>query len=111
VINNSDRKGSHCLRDPDGRLWAIDHGVTFSPTPKLRTVLWGWAGEPLQDGDLERLVRLEEALRDDVVDASLRELLPERDVAALRARVGQLLRSRRHPRPHPGWPALPWPPL
>ena len=44
VINNSDRKGSHCLRDADGRLWAIDHGVTFSPTPKLRTVLWGWAG-------------------------------------------------------------------
>ena len=58
AINNSDRKGSHCLRDRSGRLWAIDHGVSLSAEPKLRTVLWGWAGERLPEAELERLERL-----------------------------------------------------
>ncbi|HEX6054535.1 MAG TPA: SCO1664 family protein [Intrasporangium sp.] len=113
VINNSDRKGSHCLRDTTGRLWAIDHGVSFHAQPKLRTVLWGWAGDPLVDGDLARLERLLDALdgaTPGLTDA-LEGLLPHADVAALRGRVESLLRRRRHPRPSPGWPAVPWPPL
>lgn len=113
VINNSDRKGSHCLRDDDGHLWAIDHGVTFHATPKLRTVLWGWAGQPLTSGDVERLERLAEALFDaaGVLAAALDVLLPDEDVRALRRRVEQLVRTRRHPVPSPDWPAVPWPPL
>ena len=47
VINNADRKGGHLLPAPDGRLYGIDHGVTFNTEDKLRTLLWGWAGEPL----------------------------------------------------------------
>ncbi|GAA6526815.1 SCO1664 family protein [Intrasporangium sp. DVR] len=113
VINNSDRKGSHCLRDAAGRLWAIDHGVTFHATPKLRTVLWGWSGDPLTDADLGRLERLRDALDDPAVGLAeaLETLLPHTDVLALRERVARLLRLRRHPRPSPGWPAVPWPPL
>jgi len=111
ALNNSDRKGSHCLRDVDGRLWAIDHGVTFSPTPKLRTVLWGWAGEPLTDADLSRLARLRRALDDDAVRDRLLVLLPESDVDALAARVDRLVRRGVHPQPSPDWPAVPWPPL
>lgn len=113
VINNSDRKGSHCLRDANGRLWAIDHGVSFHANPKLRTVLWGWAGDPLVDGDLARLERLLDALDDAAsgLTEALEALLPHADVAALRERVEGLLRRRRHPRPSPGWPAVPWPPL
>ncbi|MHC3412713.1 SCO1664 family protein, partial [Streptomyces sp. DT17] len=49
VINNGDRKGGHLRPAPDGRLYAIDHGVTFTADDKLRTLLWGWAGEPLTD--------------------------------------------------------------
>ncbi|HYZ46648.1 MAG TPA: hypothetical protein VE712_03195, partial [Actinomycetota bacterium] len=37
VINNADRKSGHVLEDADGRLWAVDHGVTFHPHDKLRT--------------------------------------------------------------------------
>lgn len=111
VINNSDRKGSHCLRDEAGRLWAIDHGVSFSATPKLRTVLWGWAGQRLCADDLDRVGRLSVALDDEGVLVSLTSLLPEADVEALAARVARLLRTGIHPRPSGGWPAVPWPPL
>lgn len=113
VINNSDRKGSHCLRDATGRLWAIDHGVTFHASPKLRTVLWGWAGDPLTAADLERLARVRDALDrgSSGLSGSLEVLLPAEDVLALRDRVDRLLRSQRHPRPSPDWPAVPWPPL
>jgi uncharacterized repeat protein (TIGR03843 family) len=111
ALNNSDRKGSHCLRDATGRLWAIDHGVTFSPTPKLRTVLWGWAGEPLTDTDTSRLRRLLQALDEEDSRAGLLDLLPEADVEALAHRVGRLLHRGVHPFPSPDWPSVPWPPL
>ncbi|MGO4360221.1 SCO1664 family protein [Terrabacter sp. RAF57] len=111
ALNNSDRKGSHCLRDREGRLWAIDHGVTFSPTPKLRTVLWGWAGEPIVEDDLLRLKRLRDALAEDEPRQRLLALLPEGDVDALAQRVRRLLDRGVHPSPSPDWPSVPWPPL
>jgi uncharacterized repeat protein (TIGR03843 family) len=111
ALNNSDRKGSHCLRDSEGRLWAIDHGVTFSPTPKLRTVLWGWAGEPIVDADLARLERLRRALEADDVRERLLALLPVADVDALLLRVRRLIRRGVHPMPRRDWPSVPWPPL
>ena len=49
VANNADRKGGHCLLDADGQLWGIDHGLCFHADPKLRTVIWDFAGEPLAD--------------------------------------------------------------
>jgi uncharacterized repeat protein (TIGR03843 family) len=44
VLNNADRKGGHVLPLPVGTVHGVDHGVTFHVEPKLRTVLWGWAG-------------------------------------------------------------------
>jgi uncharacterized repeat protein (TIGR03843 family) len=111
VVNNADRKGSHCLRDEGGRLWAIDHGVTFHSQPKLRTVLWGWAGERLADADVARLGRLAAALDEEQVRDTLLRLLPARDVDALVTRVEGLRGDGRHPLPQPGWPAIPWPAL
>lgn len=112
VLNNSDRKGSHVVRGDDGHLWGIDHGVCLHADPKLRTVLWGWAGEPLPDADLERLERLREAVRPGADgEVELDELLTIAEVAALRDRVDRLLRSRTHPHPSGDWPAVPWPPL
>jgi uncharacterized repeat protein (TIGR03843 family) len=49
VANNTDRKGGHCLIDADDHVWAIDHGVCFSPDFKLRTVIWEFGGEELPD--------------------------------------------------------------
>jgi uncharacterized repeat protein (TIGR03843 family) len=113
VVNNGDRKGSHLTRDREGALWGFDHGVTFSAEPKLRTVLWGWAGAPLRDTDVERLERLQALLADatSTLSTDLERLLPGDDVRALTRRVAKLLRSGRHPRPSGGWPAIPWPAL
>lgn len=113
VVNNGDRKGSHLQRDRVGALWGFDHGVTFSSEPKLRTVLWGWAGDPLRDADVIRLERLRGLLDDgdSPLARRLAELLPADDLRALRRRVSALIRSRRHPRPTGGWPAIPWPAL
>lgn len=111
VLNNSDRKGSHLLRDPRGHLWGIDHGVSLHESPKLRTVLWGWAGEPIAAHDLDRLGRLRDALATDPLRADLDELLTTVEIAALTARVSELLSAGRHPLPTPGWPSVPWPAL
>lgn len=62
VVNNADRKGGHLLPTPDGRVMGIDHGVTFATDDKLRTLLWQWAGEPLDDESLAALQRLESDL-------------------------------------------------
>ena len=54
VMNNTDRKGGHILPvDGGSHVYGVDHGVTFSPVPKLRTVLWGWRGTPLAPDEME----------------------------------------------------------
>lgn len=111
VLNNSDRKASHLLRGADGHLWGIDHGVTLHSEAKLRTVLWGWAGEPIPDSDLARLARLSGALRGVDLPARLSKLLTKSEIAAVTGRVEHLRQDGRHPLPSPGWPAVPWPAL
>ncbi|MFI6764299.1 SCO1664 family protein [Streptomyces sp. NPDC050355] len=112
VINNGDRKGGHLLPGTDGRFFAIDHGVTFNAEDKLRTLLWGWAGEPLTDEALEVLRGLREALQEAApLAARLAELITDAEIEALRARVAGLLSSGRHPEPSGEWPAIPWPPV
>lgn len=109
AINNSDRKGSHVLRDGDV-VRGCDHGVSLSVEPKLRTVLWGWAGEDLPEADVMRLERLSEALTGPLAE-ELAPLLTVDEIDALERRVAGLLRTRVHPRPRGGWPAIPWPAL
>lgn len=47
VINNADRKGGHILEDAERRLWGVDHGLSFNLAPKLRTVIWAFAGDAI----------------------------------------------------------------
>lgn len=110
VLNNSDRKGGHVLTH-EGRLWGIDHGVSLHVDPKLRTVLWGWAGDLLTSEDTARLHRLAEALEEQEVERALLALLTADEVAALGERVADLLATGRHPEPSDEWPSIPWPPL
>ncbi|MEU4889971.1 MULTISPECIES: SCO1664 family protein [Streptomyces] len=112
VVNNADRKGGHLLPDAGGRLHAIDHGVTFNAEDKLRTLLWGWAGEPLPAeavGVLERLA--EELAPGGPLAGRLGELITPAETDAVRRRVARLLRTGRHPEPGGDWPPIPWPPI
>ena len=54
LINNADRKGGHILAGVDGDVYGVDHGVSLHVEDKLRTVLWGWAGKPIDDETLRR---------------------------------------------------------
>ncbi|MBT2472673.1 SCO1664 family protein [Streptomyces sp. ISL-66] len=112
VINNGDRKGGHLLPAPDGRLYGIDHGVSFHTEDKLRTLLWGWAGEPLTEEARSVLGTLEARLAPgEPLATRLAELVTAAELAAVRARVALLLRTGTHPEPSGQWPAIPWPPV
>lgn len=115
VINNADRKGGHVLvaagpAGAPGRLWGCDHGVSFHVDTKLRTVLWGWAGEPLRQRDLQALAQLVDAL-DNGLEDQLAPQLTGPELAALRARIDVLSDTGEMPVPEGSWPAIPWPPL
>ncbi len=112
VINNGDRKGGHLLPTADGAMYAIDHGVTFHAQDKLRTLLWGWAGEPLPEEARQVLRRLSADLADSQpLAARMAELITTAELDALCGRIADLLRSGKHPDPSGQWPAIPWPPV
>ncbi|MET9393875.1 SCO1664 family protein [Streptomyces sp. NPDC006624] len=112
VINNADRKGGHLLPGDQGRLYGIDHGVTFHVENKLRTLLWGWAGERLTEEAVDVLEALRTALAEGgALTARLEPLITGAEIEATRARVGALLAAGTHPEPGGEWPAIPWPPV
>ena len=110
VANNADRKGGHVLRDRWGRVFGVDHGLTFNTDHKLRTVLWGWAGDRL-DADLrDGAARVAADLDAGGPLASrLHDLLTIEEVERTARRAGELARSGRFPKPRPGRPTIPWP--
>jgi uncharacterized repeat protein (TIGR03843 family) len=110
VINNADRKGGHLLPTPDGHIYGVDHGVCFSVEDKLRTLLWGWRGEPLTDEAVDVLTGLRLDL-DDRLGEELEELLTVSEVRATKKRVARLLSTGKHPQPGGDWPPMPWPPF
>ncbi|MBW3665393.1 MAG: SCO1664 family protein [Actinobacteria bacterium] len=112
LINNADRKGGHVLRDADGRVWLVDHGVCFHREPKLRTVAWEFAGEPLPSDLVDDTGRLARDLRGggDGVGARRAGLLDPLEIDALRRRAEAVIRldalpDPAGPRPFP-WPLL-----
>lgn len=109
VINNADRKGSHLLRGAGDRLWGVDHGVSLHAEDKLRTVLWGWAGEELPAADMAALGKLQDAL--EVADwrSGLTDMIEESEVNALEERVATLLGAGTFPMPPVERYPLPWP--
>ena len=110
VVNNADRKGGHIIPTSDGHVYGVDHGICFSVDPKLRTLLWRWAGQPLPAEAIEVLEKLTGDLMGDLGE-QLHEHLTRREVRRTQQRVAELLRTGRHPQPSGDWPALPWPPF
>jgi hypothetical protein len=109
IVNNADRKSGHCLLDEDGHIWGVDHGLTFHPLPKLRTVIWEFAGEAVPDRlrvDADRLARELEAGAAWV--HTLRGLISAGEVRALSGRSRRMAAEGIFPRPTSRW-AYPWP--
>lgn len=95
ISNNADRKLSHCLLDPAGKRWGIDHGLTFNEVPKLRTVMWQFAGMPISEplrADLDGILAQRAEYADD-----FGALLHRREIEAFFERVERLTESSCYP--------------
>ena len=109
LANNADRKSGHCLKGNDGRLWAIDHGICFHAEPKLRTVLWDYAGQPIRPDIMADLRAFRANLTGDMATL-LENLLDADEMRALRRRLDRLINAGIYPDPGPGR-NVPWPPV
>jgi uncharacterized repeat protein (TIGR03843 family) len=104
VANNADRKSGHCILGDDGKIWGIDNGLCFHREPKLRTVIWEFAGDEIP-ADLSHDL----AALDDALPGPLADLLAPPEVEAVRNRARKLVRRGRFPVPHPDSHHYPWP--
>jgi uncharacterized repeat protein (TIGR03843 family) len=112
LANNADRKGSHIIFDAQNHLWLIDHGICFHVDPKLRTVIWDFAGEAfpseLVAGLFSFLRNLDEEAE---LAAALQPLLEPVELAALSTRAEGLLKRGKFPNPPTNQRPIPWPPI
>ncbi len=99
LVNNADRKISHCLRDPAGKVWGIDHGLTFNREPKLRTVLWQFVGDPISPQLRRQLVELGE--RSGELRETLVGVLSTGEITALIRRISRLAEDGCYPELNP----------
>ena len=110
LCNNADRKSGHCLLDGAGHVWGVDHGLTFNVAPKLRTVIWDFAGEPMparEQADVGRFAqRLEEP--GDPLRSELAPWLAEDEIEVLALRASVLQQPGDFPHPDSSW-SFPWP--
>lgn len=124
LVNNADRKAGHVLTadeqfvdpgslhsgssDPtESSLWAIDHGITFHTDPKLRTVLWGFAGWELPDRVTAKLTEFQRSF--DGFATSVEQFLTDRELQATQERLDHLLATGVMPDPPTDRAAIPWP--
>lgn len=109
VCNNADRKSGHCLLDPGGAIRAIDNGLTFHVEPKLRTVIWDFAGEPIPEADRTAVAGLATALEAGGAGRSrLRRLISAAELRTLLARARRWSEPGVFPEPESSW-SFPWP--
>ena len=110
LINNADRKGGHFIVDPEEHIWLIDHGICFHEEPKLRTVLWDFAGEPIDENILSDLENLRRRLAvENSTAALIRRHLSEREAQALLRRLDRLISRGVFPLPPQDARPYPWP--
>jgi uncharacterized repeat protein (TIGR03843 family) len=110
MINNADRKGGHFLLDPEGKLWLIDHGLSFHVEDKLRTVLWDYAGQPVPQEVLSDIERMQRDLPNkNGLYQSLLPYLNQEEIEALKLRAESLINDRIFPLPPEERRAYPWP--
>ena len=98
VANSTDRKANHLIVSADGKLWSIDHGLTFHADTKIRTVIWDFSGEPIPEHLLTALTGL--AAQMENPQGRLQELLDQlrpEEIVALKERVDWVLGDGAYP--------------
>lgn len=108
VANNTDRKGGHVLAGADGQVYGVDHGICLHAEPKLRTVLWGWIGEPLPEEAMDKLGALPEKIYRGLGE-ELSGHLTGVEIGAILERAEKLMSTGVFPAPGDDWRAIPWP--
>lgn len=103
LTNNTDRKSGHVLLGAGDRVWGIDHGLCFSAAPKLRTVIWDFAGEPMSREVVSAVVPLLDGVPDNIA-----QLLSPEEVDALCERASRIVRMPFFPHPR-SYSQFPWP--
>jgi uncharacterized repeat protein (TIGR03843 family) len=100
ITNNADRKAGHCLLGANNLVWAIDHGICFNHVPKLRTVIWDFAGQPIPDDICQDLAELAtNSARFNPLISQLREWLDRHEVELFLERLEYVLQ-------HPQFPGM-----
>ena len=110
LINNADRKGGACLLDGDDHIWAVDHGLTFNPMARRRTVMFEFNGTPYPEEllkSVENLMRTIDDAGSDLRD-KLSGALDEPEIDSLIRRGREMIESRTFPHLDPDW-NVPWP--
>lgn len=97
ITNNADRKAGHMLKGLDGKIYGIDHGLTFNAQPKLRTVIWDFIGESLPDNLLTDLTRFYDTAAVAALRAQFAPLLDRGEIDRLLKRVERLLQLGVYP--------------
>ena len=103
VANNTDRKSGHVLVDKASRVWGIDHGLCFAQDFKIRTVIWEFGGEAIEQSLLEKIEPLIQT-----VPLEVATLLNEQEVVAITERAKWLLDGAKFP-VDPSGRHYPWP--
>ncbi|MFC2020294.1 SCO1664 family protein [Chloroflexota bacterium] len=109
LVNNADRKASHCLEGRDGRLWMVDHGLTFNAMPKLRTVIWDFSGQSVPGKLVSDVSALQKKLkRAKPLREALSRVLAIVEVETLEYRLKKIIDNPVFPYPESHW-SMPWP--
>ncbi len=110
LINNADRKGGACLLDAEGQLWAVDHGLTFNPLARRRTVMFEFNGTPYPEDLLDALNELLSSLENgnDELRNKLSDTLDIHEIDSLIRRGKEMIEDRTFPILDPDW-NVPWP--
>jgi uncharacterized repeat protein (TIGR03843 family) len=103
VANNADRKSGHCLL-AGTTIYAIDNGLCFHAEPKLRTVIWDFAGDPIPPALLADVRRL----LDSGLPKAVTAVLDADERRSLSARAHALLADGHFPVDETG-SRYPWP--
>jgi hypothetical protein len=110
LINNADRKAGHLLIDPQGKLFLIDHGLSFHVEDKLRTVIWDFAGEGIPPGLLQDVEKVIPSFSPgEELHRALRPHLLRAEIDALKNRAQTLVDNEIYPLPPEDRRAYPWP--